>query len=140
MNGLVQFTDVQYAVIRISSTKDSFDRMVIAYPNEETLRALIAGPRIIAFDFISRDKALATVDCDFLKRDLSSQPNQTPMAGSSKKGQADSIANRLLQRFSLLKICEAFRSFLNFAHASAVLIFYSGNIVAATVRSALGCS
>jgi hypothetical protein len=140
MNGMIQFTSVQYAVIQISSIKGSPERMVIAYPNEETLRGLIAGPSIIAFGFVSRDKALASVDGDFLKTDVSRQANETPIAGGNKKGQADSIMDRLLDRFSLSKSCQKVRSFLNFALASAILIFYSGNIVAATFRSVLGCS
>jgi hypothetical protein len=38
---------------------------VIAYPDEESLRELIAGPSIIACGFASREEAQTNIDADF---------------------------------------------------------------------------
>ena len=57
MSALLQFSNVRYAVIQVSSAKDSPERLVLAYPNEETLRGLIADTNIVGLDFSSRDEA-----------------------------------------------------------------------------------
>jgi hypothetical protein len=48
---------VRHAVIRQSSAKGSPERLVLAYPNEETLRGLIADTSIVGLGFSSRDEA-----------------------------------------------------------------------------------
>jgi hypothetical protein len=53
--------DIQYAIIRASSTHDSPEPLVLAYADENSLRSLIAGPSIIALGFASRSAAAATV-------------------------------------------------------------------------------
>ena len=57
VNALVQSANVQYAVIRVSSTNAFPERLVIAYPNEEALRGLIAGPSILGLGFASQEEA-----------------------------------------------------------------------------------
>jgi hypothetical protein len=59
VNGVVDFTGVQYAVIAGLRTETGPERLVIAYPNEESLRDLIAAPSIIAAGFSSHEEALA---------------------------------------------------------------------------------
>jgi hypothetical protein len=57
MSALLQPSNVRYAVIRLSSAKGSRERLVLAYPNEETLRGLIADTSIVSLRFSSRDEA-----------------------------------------------------------------------------------
>src|SRR5215831_19757931 len=57
MSALLQSSNVRYAVIRLSSAKGSPERLVLAYPNEETLRGLIADTSIVGLGFSSRDEA-----------------------------------------------------------------------------------
>jgi hypothetical protein len=57
MSALLQFSNVRYAVIRLSSAKGSPERLVLAYPNEETLRGFIADTSIVGPGFSSRDEA-----------------------------------------------------------------------------------
>src|SRR5215471_21820156 len=49
----------QYAIIRVSSTHDSSELLVLAYADENELRSLIAEPSIIALGFTSRSAANA---------------------------------------------------------------------------------
>ena len=57
MSALLQSSNVRYAVIRLSSAKGSPERLVLAYPNEENLRGLIAEMSIVGLSFSSRDEA-----------------------------------------------------------------------------------
>ena len=65
MTGLVDFSIAQYAVIEARRTEGPSERFVITYPDEESLRELIAGPSIIACDFTSREEAQTNIDADF---------------------------------------------------------------------------
>jgi hypothetical protein len=140
MNALAQSTNTQYAVIRLSGTKAFPERVVIAYPNEETLRDLIAGPSIIGLGFVSREDALATAGSDFPKTNALRRAIKKAIAVGNKKFQAHSVINRFLDGFSFSKGCENARSLLHFAIASATLIFYSRNMVSTTIRALLGGS
>ena len=55
----------QYAVIKACRTEGPSVSFVIAYPDEESLRDLIAGPSIIACGFATRQEAQAKIDADF---------------------------------------------------------------------------
>src|SRR5579864_9224367 len=65
MTGLVDSPHAQYAVLEVRRTEGPSERLVIAYPDEESLRELIAGPSIIACDFTSREEAQTNIDADF---------------------------------------------------------------------------
>jgi len=65
VNELVDFSGVQYAVIEGLHTETGHERIVIAYPNEQSLRDLIAAPSIIALGFSSREEAVANAEACF---------------------------------------------------------------------------
>jgi len=65
MNKLIDFSSVQYAVIEALRTETGPERFVIAYPNEKSLRDVIAAPSIIAFGFSSREEAVANTEACF---------------------------------------------------------------------------
>ncbi len=54
MNEFSDFSSVQYAVIKGPHTETGNERIVIAYPDEESLRDLIAAPSILAVGFSTR--------------------------------------------------------------------------------------
>jgi hypothetical protein len=58
MEEIVHCSHVQYAIIQASSMKDPLERLAIAYPDENCLRDLIAGPSIVGLGFTSRDEPL----------------------------------------------------------------------------------
>jgi len=60
MNKVVNFSEVQYAVIEALQTEAGSERFVIAYRSEQALHNVIAEPCIIAFGFSSREEAAAT--------------------------------------------------------------------------------
>ena len=65
MKELIDFSRVQYAVIEALRTETGPERFVIAYPNEQSLRDVIAAPSIIAFGFPSREEAIANTEACF---------------------------------------------------------------------------
>jgi hypothetical protein len=59
VNELVDSSGVQYAVIAGLRTETGPERLVIAYPNEKSLRDLLAASSILAVGFSSREDAAA---------------------------------------------------------------------------------
>lgn len=117
MNEVVESGSLQYAVIAGLHTETGVERLVIAYPNEESLRDLIAAPSILAAGFSSREEAAA-----------GSRASVAPVDG-------------LEQRTSVFRKLAGFisRSYGEIA-ATIIIIFSSGNAVSAVLRMALGGS
>lgn len=130
-SGIMEELGVQYAVIDVSSSGDSSDRLVLAYSDEKSLYDLIARPSIIGLDFASREEALSSLAGEFHKSTVSSH---LPTTASTREGFGliDSLRLSKTRRIGL-------RS-LQYAFAMGVLLFYSSNIVSTTIRAALGSS
>jgi hypothetical protein len=62
MDELVNFSEMQYAVIEALQTEAGSERFVIAYRSEQSLHKVIADACIIAFGFSSREEAAATAN------------------------------------------------------------------------------
>ncbi len=67
MSMLLQVSNERYAVIELSSTKSSPERVVVAYPNEETLRGPLADSSIVGVGFSSRDEAVSAAGAAMTK-------------------------------------------------------------------------
>jgi len=133
MTGLVNSPIAQYAVIEARRTEGPSERFVIAYPDEESLRELVAGPSIIACGFASREEAQVNVDADFW---LGAAWKQTPRDRSEKYQRGVLSAKRRLGAgFNLTQTRRIVRGFLQAAVAGAILIFYSRNAVSTVIRS-----
>lgn len=65
MTELVDSSIAQYAVIEARRTEGPSACFVIAYPDEESLRDLIAGPSIIACGCATFQESQAKVDAEF---------------------------------------------------------------------------
>ena len=142
MKELVDFSVVQYAVIEGLHTETGHERIVIAYPNEQSLRDLIAGPSIIAFGFSSREEAVAgSRAC--VPNAVAYQRMSEAMAGgdTEKHQQGLSWAERRGETGSALRRLGRFlATSCSNVVTWAIVIFSSSNFVSAAVRIALGSS
>ncbi len=142
MNEMVDSTGVRYAVIAGLRTEAGLERLVIAYPSEESLRDLLAAPSIIAVGFSSREQAVAGGRSRVPNAAVSYQRTPKAIAGgperywrgfnwAERRGQTSSTLRRLA-RFLVTSYSDV--------AAAAIAIFFSRNAVSAVVRMALGSS
>lgn len=142
MNEVVDSSDVRYAVIAGLRTETGPERLVIAYPNEESLRDLIAASSIIALGFSSREEAMAGTRASAPA--VATYP-RTPEAMASgeieNNQQASTWAGRRGEAGSTLWRLARFlvTSYSDIA-TTAIVILSSTNAVSAVIRMALGSS
>jgi hypothetical protein len=138
MNALLQSTKERYAVIRVSSASDPPERLILAYPDEETLRALIAEPSIVGVGFGSREEAVSISNAA-LKKPAARSP--TDRLESAPIGQHQTHSGgRAAKWSSFLSLRRMGSGIVQCAFAAAMCIFYSKNIVSATIRLVLAGS
>jgi hypothetical protein len=140
---VVDFSDVQYAVIEGLPTETGHERIVIAYPNEQSLRDLIAAPSIVAFGFSSREEAVAgSKSCvptasvyqrmpEAMANWETERHQQQGLSWAELRGEASSALRRL-GRFLVTSCSDVV--------TSAIVIFSSSNRVSAAIRMSLGSS
>ena len=141
MNEMVDSSGVQYAVIAGLRTETGPERLVIAYPNEESLRDLIAAASIIAAGFSSREAAVAggtacvpTVSHERIAKAMAGGEIDRCQQGlnwAERRKERGSTLGRLA-RFAVTAFSDVV--------ISASVIFSSRNAVSAVVRMALGSS
>jgi hypothetical protein len=142
VNQVVDSSSVQYAVIAGLRTETGPERLVIAYPNEESLRDLIAAPSIVALGFSSREEAVAGnsacaptfVAYQRMPEAMASgemERNQHGLERAERQGETSSTLRRLARFFAI--------SYRDVA-TTAVVIFSSRNAISALIRTALGSS
>ena len=142
VNQVVDSSGMQYAVIAGLRTETGPERLVIAYPNEKTLRDLIAAASILAAGFSSHEEAVAgrrayipTAISDpgmpegTTGRDT--ERNQREVSWAESRGETRSTFRRLARFFVA--------SYRDVA-ANAIVVFSSRNAVSAVIRMALGSS
>ena len=138
MSALLQSFNVRYAVTRLSSAKGSPERLVLAYPNEETLRGLIANTSIVGLNFSTRDEAACAAGATVTK---GAAPCQDGVAGShAEERLVHRLPEQLAHRMKFSPIRRLATTIVHLGIASAIFIFYSKNIVSATVRAVLAGS
>jgi hypothetical protein len=123
---LVDTSTWQYAVISVRS-EPAHERLVIAYPDENTLRDLIAAPSIVALGYTSRADALKHVDrcvttTASLKRPVktaSLYPNMTFVT------ECRTALRQLAGGFGLSGTSQVMRNLLHNGFAAALIFFYS---------------
>jgi hypothetical protein len=133
---LVVSSTWQYAVISVRSEPDR-ERLVIEYPDEETLRDLIAAPSIVALGYTSRADALKNIDrcvttTSSLKRLLETAVLHTNMTFLTECRVA---LRRLAGGFRLSGASKVMRNLLHSGLAAALIFFYSRNLLSSTVRA-----
>jgi hypothetical protein len=133
---LVDASAWQYAVINVRSEPDR-ERLVIAYPDEETLRDLIAASSIVALGYTSRADALKNIDrCVTtevsLKRLLKTASLHTNLTFLTECREA---LRRLADGFGRSGTSKVMRNLLHNGLAAALIFFYSRNVLSSTVRA-----
>lgn len=142
LNERVDSSGERYAVIAGLCTETGPERLVIAYPNEQSLRELIASASIIAFGFSSREEAVAASRASLsaavcrqqvfearARREIEKQRQRFSWA--APREQTASVLHRLA-RFLVRSYGEA--------ATTAIVFFSSRNLVSAVIRLALGSS
>jgi hypothetical protein len=133
VNAIVDFPDASYAVIEGLQTETGRENIVIAYPNEKTLRETFAASSIVAFGFATRDEAIEAVadppTTETMTTEIS-KPSRRPNWGEPRK-EKDSILRRL-GRFHVISWSDLV--------TSAVVMLASTNTISSAIRMALGSS
>ena len=136
MDELVDTSTWRYAVISVRSEPDR-ERLVIEYPDEETLRDLIAAPSIVALGYASRAEALKNIDrfvttTSSWKRLLETAVLHTNMTFLAECRVA---LRRVAGGFRLSGASRVMRNLLHNGLAAALIFFYSRNVLSGTVRA-----
>jgi len=139
MNALFQFTELQYAVIQISSITDPPERLILAYSDERTLRTLIAGPSIVRLGFGSREEAV-NGEHAALEEAVGPAPETEPESSRAGQHQPYCRGDRAAASSSFSSLLKLVSGIVQFAFAATICVFYSNNIVSATIRSVLAGS
>jgi hypothetical protein len=137
---MVDYSGVRYAVIAGLSTETGPEHLVIAYPNEESLRDLIAARSIIAVGFSSREEAAAGRNST-VRPAAASYEQLLETLWSEGCLRVFKWADRRAEIGSALRRAAEFlvSSYSDFA-TTALVIFSSANAVSAVIRMALGSS
>jgi len=142
VNDVVDSSSVQYAVIAGLRTETGSERLVIAYPNEESLRDLIAEPSIIAVGFSSREEAAAGSRGSGPTAIVYQQMTEA-IGGGRTKGYQQGL-DWVEWPGEIGSTLRTLARFLVTSYGAAVStvsgIFFSKNAVSAVIRIALGSS
>jgi hypothetical protein len=136
MRALLPAATRQFAVISVR-TGPHREQMVLAYPDEKTLRGLVAEPSIVALGYNSREAAEAGI-CGYTT--TAQTLRQKPM-GASGTNSTQSLRGFVpdhqpaRNELSLPGAQSMIGSFWQQAFAAAVVLFYSKNLVSAAVRA-----
>jgi hypothetical protein len=141
VNEVVDSSGVQYAVIAGLRSETGPERLVIAYPNEESLRDLIAAPSIVAVGFSSREEAVAGSRASGPTA-VRHQPMPEATAGGEieRYQQELNLAERRGTGSTWRRLITFLVTCYGGVATSAVVIFSSRNTVSAVIRMALGSS
>ena len=124
-----------YAVISVRSNPEE-ERLVVAYPDEKSLRGLIAAPSILALGYRSRAEAVARLE--------GSLPTNCALLHESETGGSSRVEHRGADsancwaskvRFDLASIRRRISHLVHYGVAVAIGLLYSQNFVSATLRA-----
>lgn len=126
----------QFAVISVR-TVPHCERLVVAYPDEKTLRDLLAAPSIVALGYNSREEAQASIsDRATITDPLRYKPIAT-LAARNMQALKEYVCNHLPGRgkFGLGKKKNTIRGLLQETFAAVVVLFYSQKVLSAALRA-----
>ena len=142
MKAVVDFPGAWYAVIEVLQTETGHENIVIAYPNEKTLREAFAGSSIVAFGFATRDEAIVAGATSFPTAVADPRLTETMTLAEGNKP-----ARRLNWAEPQKKIGSVLRRLGRFLATSwsdvvtsAVVLLASTRPVSAAIRMAMGSS
>ena len=127
----------QYAVIAGLRTEQLRERLVVAYPDEESLRDLIAAPSIIALGFKSREEAVKHAE-----RCFEAGPGPDPATSgrvSDRPKSRDDFPSRKIQFIALFEDTWKNASHLvQYAVTLGITILYSRHAASMAIRAFVG--
>jgi hypothetical protein len=136
VSSLVDISMRQYAVISVR-TVPPCERLVISYPDEKTLRDLLARPSIVALGYNSREEAEASIcRCGTTAQPLRRRSMATLLAKSTQ-ALKEFVSSRLLTKgaFSLARTQSNIDRLVQQTFVAAVVVFYSKNLLSAAIRA-----
>lgn len=122
--GAVMPVGFQYAVIEVRRTAGPPERFVLAYPDERSLRDLIAAPNIVGCGFTTRTQAQAHIE-EKLHRLSRSQWQKDPCGWRRYVDRQSLGVKQLLRALRPFETGTIVRGFLRRAVATALLTFRS---------------
>ncbi len=135
VSSLVHSSMLQYAVISLRSGPCS-EQLVIAYPDEKTLRDLLAPQSILGLGYSSPEEAQANVNrwkttAYLVRREV------TAILVTAARSLKRFVANHefLKGEFNLSRMWSIIRDFLQHSFAIAIVVFYSKNVLSTAVRA-----
>jgi hypothetical protein len=142
VNKVVDSSGLQYAVIAGLRTETGPERLVIAYPNEEALRDLIAAPSIIAMGFSSAAEAIAGSRASVPTAATHQRISEAAPCGEMERDQQELNCPDWWEETgsTLPRLVRFFARSYNDAATTVTAIFFSRNAVSAVIRMALGSS
>lgn len=135
VSSLVHSSMSQYAVISARS-EQGCERLVIANPDEKSLRDLLAAPSILGLGYHSREEAQSNIDgCTTAAH--SSPRTLTATSFTTNRSLKQFVANREIRRgeFNLARTWSVVRYLAQHSITVAIAVFYSGNLWSAAVRA-----
>jgi hypothetical protein len=136
MSASIETSTRYYAVISVRSAPHR-ERLVVAYPDEKSLRGLIAAPSILALGYQSRAEALACMDGVDLATCALPQALRTVLPGALTRGLKRFPAIRAASevRLALTTTRTMIRHLGRYCFAVAIVFVYSKNLLSATLRA-----
>jgi hypothetical protein len=134
VSSLVHSSMWQYAVISVSS-EQGYERLVIAYPDEKSLRDLLVAPSILGLGYQSLEEAQSNIDGCMMPAH-SSPRKLMATSFTTNRPLKHSVANREIRRGEA-KLARTWRIVRCLAYHSigvAIAVFYSKNLWSAAVR------
>ena len=135
VSNLIPSSELHYAVISVRSGP-CCERLVIAYPDEKSLQALIAAPSILGLGYRSRKEAQANIDrCATTA--CHSWRELTVALVSTTGSRFEFIANHQLRggAASVERTCCNIGGLLHRCLALAIAVLYSKNVFCAAIRA-----
>jgi hypothetical protein len=141
VNAVADVPDVRYAVIEVLQTESGPERIVIAYPSEESLRNLIAAPSIVALGFGTRDEAIIGSGASFQNGVVDQQTPETMADADTNRSRERLNQQRRGETGSMSqKVKRLVSTSCSDVFTWATVIFSSSSFVSAAIRMALGTS
>ena len=141
MNAVADFPDVRYAVIKGLQTEPGLEQIVIAYPNEKSLRELFAASSILASGFATRYEA-ALAGRKSLSSAVADRQTSKTMAGAetNPRHELNSPHPRREPPFVLRKLGRLLVTCCSDVANLAIVMYSSSNTVSTAIRMAFGSS
>jgi len=135
VSSLVHSSMWQYAVISVR-TEPRCERLVIAYPDEKSLRDLVAASSIVGIGYRSREEAQANIDrCTTTAYPSRRKVTATLVTFTRFLGRFVSNHESPRGELKLARTWSSIRNLLQHSFAVAIVVFYSKNVLSGAVRA-----